>query len=315
MQKLDAEGRIDFDSATPNQFLHIDYVWTKGPGRMFGVLVCKRAHGSWEGADDGEGTSAFVVLKAFSGQMTNYWHVPGWVGPIATVINATPLYQDYRALTEAHSARLASLDAALQQHNDHNRHNRHNYQQPRQRRQERDQRNLRRRERQSPGGIRQGSQNTTRNSHRGTNSGVEPEAEAEAFLLRQRQLLRARRRALSLELLGRIQNSYSLRNFAGDCCAPKLIWAAVQEGLTPVGLVEFWYGSPPNTATSQGTTRARHDSGTEAAASTRVHGEMYGMCDKCEVILGSMLCGFTTSDVAPPPPPPSSSSSSSSSSS
>ncbi len=38
---LDEHGRIDYDvpAASANPLLSIDYVWTKGPGRMMGVLV------------------------------------------------------------------------------------------------------------------------------------------------------------------------------------------------------------------------------------------------------------------------------------
>ncbi|GIM08723.1 hypothetical protein Vretimale_12704 [Volvox reticuliferus] len=317
MERLDTEGRIDFDALTPDPVLHIDYVWTKGPGRMFGVMVCTKTDGDGEDVEGaGVVDNELTVLKAFSGQISNYWHVPGWVGPVATITNATPLYHNYRALTEAHSARLASLDLALQYH----RHAR------------------------GPQRQRQASRRAPK---------LHPGAEAlensgEAFLQRQRELLRARRRALSHELLGRIQDSYRICTFTGqklrlldvyakavhrqqrgqqyerkdeqrareaerplgsctgstgptagsewnkalafpagtgDCCAPKLLSACIQRGLTPLGMVEFWYGSPPNTATAQGR------SGSHPGLTTRVHGEMYGMCEKCECILGSMLCG------------------------
>ncbi len=72
----------------------------------------------------------------------------------------------------------------------------------------------------------------------------------------------------------------------GDCCAPKLLWEAARRGLQPLSLVEFWYGSPPNTATPQG-----RRNGAPAPGASRSHKCVYGMCDKCEAILGSMLCG------------------------
>lgn len=74
----------------------------------------------------------------------------------------------------------------------------------------------------------------------------------------------------------------------GDCCAPKLLWEAARRGLQPLSVVEFWYGSPPNTATPQG-----RRSGTPPPGASRSHKCVYGMCDKCEAILGSMLCGAT----------------------
>eukprot|EP00798_Chlamydomonas_sp_ICE-L_P032505 gene32505-5344_t len=43
-EALDRNERIDFDVpvelADPR--FHIDHVWTRGPGRMFGVAVCSR---------------------------------------------------------------------------------------------------------------------------------------------------------------------------------------------------------------------------------------------------------------------------------
>ncbi|GLI63625.1 hypothetical protein VaNZ11_006630 [Volvox africanus] len=176
IERLDTEGRIDFDSLTPDPLLHIDYVWTKGPGRMFGVMVCIKPDGHGDNVDGaGMVHNEPIVLKAFSGQMSNYWHVPGWVGPVATIVNTTTLYHNYRTLTEAYSARLASLNLALQYH-----HHVRGQQ----------------REQQAP---RRGSELSA----------------GEAFLKRQLELLRARRKALSHELLERIQDSYRLCNFAG----------------------------------------------------------------------------------------------------
>ncbi|KAG1664651.1 hypothetical protein FOA52_011788 [Chlamydomonas sp. UWO 241] len=73
----------------------------------------------------------------------------------------------------------------------------------------------------------------------------------------------------------------------GDCCAPKLLHAACSARLVPHSLLEFWYGSPPNTATRQG--RA------PGSASTRAHLAAYPACAKCETILGAMLCAEAAS--------------------
>jgi hypothetical protein len=40
VQRLDGAGRIDFDADAADPRFSTDYVWTKGPGRMFGVLEC-----------------------------------------------------------------------------------------------------------------------------------------------------------------------------------------------------------------------------------------------------------------------------------
>ncbi len=100
-----------------------------------------------------------------------------------------------------------------------------------------------------------------------------------------------RRRALSRDLMTRIQGLYRLTNFrgetrpmtevfqggiptgAGDCCAPKLLNHAALLGLTPLGISEFYWGR-------------------ENRSGTRKHGEFYAACaEKCQPILGFMLCG------------------------
>jgi hypothetical protein len=40
VQQLDATGRIDFDAEAADPRFSTEYVWTKGPGRMLGVMVC-----------------------------------------------------------------------------------------------------------------------------------------------------------------------------------------------------------------------------------------------------------------------------------
>ena len=100
-----------------------------------------------------------------------------------------------------------------------------------------------------------------------------------------------RRKALSQELMKQIHALYLLTNFrretrpltdvfqggiptgAGDCCAPKLLNYAAKNGLTPLGLSEFYWGR-------------------ENRSGTRKHGEFYPACaEKCQPILGFMLCG------------------------
>jgi hypothetical protein len=40
IMQLDATQRIDFDAEEADPRFSTDFVWSKGPGRMFGVLVC-----------------------------------------------------------------------------------------------------------------------------------------------------------------------------------------------------------------------------------------------------------------------------------
>ncbi len=68
---------------------------------------------------------------------------------------------------------------------------------------------------------------------------------------------------------------------AGECAAPKLLYYALVNDLTPIALGEFWYGR-----SSQG--EVRH------------HGDFYGACrSRCYPILSYMLQGLEVADVEP----------------
>jgi len=103
-----------------------------------------------------------------------------------------------------------------------------------------------------------------------------------------------KRKALSQDLMKQIHALYRLTNFrgetkpmtevfrggiptgAGDCCAPKLLNYAAKSGLKPLGLSEFYWGR-------------------ENRSGTRKHGEFYSACaEKCQPILGFLLCGIST---------------------
>lgn len=58
--------RLDYDSAgPPDPRFALEYLFTAGPGRMLGVLLAADTLGHQH------------VLKAFSGQITESWHIPG----------------------------------------------------------------------------------------------------------------------------------------------------------------------------------------------------------------------------------------------
>jgi hypothetical protein len=58
--------RLDFDSTQlPDPRFHLSYLFTAGPGRMLGVLLARDAAGGMH------------TLRAFSGQITECWHIPG----------------------------------------------------------------------------------------------------------------------------------------------------------------------------------------------------------------------------------------------
>ncbi len=68
---------------------------------------------------------------------------------------------------------------------------------------------------------------------------------------------------------------------AGECAAPKLLYYALTNNLTPIALGEFWYGS-----SSQG--EVRH------------HGHFYGACrSRCYPILTFMLQGIELAEIEP----------------
>lgn len=245
---MEQHGRLDFEAEIPDKRFELDEMWTRGPGRMLGVLVCR------------DGGGQVQVLRAFSGQMANSWHVPGWCGPVCTVTHEHPTYRESRRRVEVLSARIADARAAGD-----------------------------------------GPSVTT---------------------------LRQQRRAESHALLDTIQASYLTRSVAGDplcladvyeritersggsyrgqgrfpagtgdCCAPKLLHAAAARGWRPEALVEFWYGSAPRENTPAAAGRAARGGAAGGAggavAPSRVHGVVYGPCDRCQAILGTMLHGMT----------------------
>ncbi len=109
----------------------------------------------------------------------------------------------------------------------------------------------------------------------------------------EQKALISERKKLSRQLMKNIHALYEVTNFrgqtkglydifigqsgmptgTGDCCAPKLLNQAAKNGLTPLGLAEFYWGF-------------------ENKSQSKQHGHFYGSCeDKCQPILGFMLCG------------------------
>ena len=84
----------------------------------------------------------------------------------------------------------------------------------------------------------------------------------------------------------RIRNRYPLPpGGTGDCCAPKLLQYAYNNGLKPLCMAEFWWGPSPRTCDESGLIRQ--------------HGQFYPACrGKCKPILTWMLQGL---DVDPSP--------------
>ena len=84
----------------------------------------------------------------------------------------------------------------------------------------------------------------------------------------------------------RIRRKYPLPpGGTGDCCAPKLLQYAYQQGLKPLCMAEFWWGSPP------GVKRTGKDDTEQGLV--RHHGQFYPACrGKCKPVLTWMLQGL-----------------------
>lgn len=105
--------------------------------------------------------------------------------------------------------------------------------------------------------------------------------------------LKRQRRDLSRQLQAQMHHHYRLTNFAGDslpltqllsgagiptgtgdCCAPKLLHYAATQGLQPLALAEFWWGS-------------------SSRLSDKVQGNFYPACaDRCQPLMGFLLSGL-----------------------
>ena len=138
--------------------------------------------------------------------------------------------------------------------------------------------------------------------------------------------LEARRRGVSRDLWDQMCELYRFRNFRGDerglreavlpgtpitggmgeCCAPKLLQHAALNGLRPLSLAEFYWGSadalsedPEDPEAMDGTTQssvssrhARRDR-IRAEQGRRRSGSFYPSCAaRCQPLLGFMLCGL-----------------------
>ena len=120
---------------------------------------------------------------------------------------------------------------------------------------------------------------------------------------RQIEMIKIERGALSRALTEKIHAAYRFENALGevlplnevdtggprpptgmgDCCAPKLLQAAIRAGLEPLAMVEFWWGAP-------------------SAMHPRVEGTYYGSCsEKCYPILGFLLRGVDAARIGGAP--------------
>jgi len=242
MAKLEQNKRIDFHTPDPEPIFSTDCLWETRGGQMFGVLVCVDAEGNT------------VVLRAFSGQFNSRWQAEGWVPP---TFDLEGYYQILPKVTSSVQQMTGDIDCCKHKA---------------------DQCKLKFEEAMRSGG--RAAQKDYRKQMR------------EAF--KAFDLSKKKRRTYSQSMMFVFQDLYQLQNFkgdkqsilnvfyedrgipigSGDCCAPKLLHAAAQKGLTPLGLTEFYFGK-------------------ENKSSTKHHKEFYLSCkNKCQPILGYMLCGL-----------------------
>ena len=240
MTELEQSKRIDFHTPDPEPTFSTDCLWGKRGGQMFGVLECV----------DGDGN--IVVLRAFSGQFNTCWQAESWVPPTFDLDGYYHILPKIKSSVQQMTDDIRSCEQKANQYK------------------------LKFEEAMRSGG--RAAQKDCRRQMQ------------EAF--KTLDLSRKNRRTYSQSMMFVVQDLYQLRNFkgnqrsilkvfyedrgipigSGDCCAPKLLHNAAQNGLTPLGLTEFYFGK-------------------ENKSSTRFHKEFYPSCkNKCQPILGYMLC-------------------------
>ena len=242
MAELEQHKRIDFHTPNPEPIYSTDCLWGKRGGQMFGVLECVNAAGNT------------VVLRAFSGQFNTRWQAEDWVPPtfdldgyhrIMSIIKSSvhQMTDDIEACKRNADQCKLSFEEAM----------------------------------------RSGGRTALKDCRR---------LMREAF--KTLELAKKDRRTYSQSMMAVFMDLYQLHNFkgdrssilnvfnqdcgiptgSGDCCAPKLLHAAAKNGLTPLGMTEFYFGR-------------------QSKSSTKSHKEFYLSCkNKCQPILGYMLCGL-----------------------
>ena len=298
MSQLRRLRRLDFDSeeeATKSMSTH--GLYDPGPGHMFGVLVCA--------TQDDE----VVVLKAFSGQHHGLWNIPGWEGPVCTLINTTHKYRDaqaniiragqaYREQMKEEKKIMRKMEVETEHYRDRLRlidqRALQNRTSPLRKYAPEDDKQLQ--ETLNGQLLRLDMEKKELQTHFEVN--CQSMNDALGHVKECARQCKSIQRRLSKELHKEILDSYSFRNFrghtaslrgalcdpsarlpsgVGDCCAPKLLNAAAIRGLKPLGIAEFWWGT--STLTKSG--------------EIREEGCFYNACqERCHHILGYMLCGI-----------------------
>jgi tRNA pseudouridine32 synthase/23S rRNA pseudouridine746 synthase len=265
-------------------------------GKMYGILLVE--------LPDREQR----VLKAFSGLLNGRSVVEGWVPPIPgrdrvaleearTLAELEAIKQELITLkqlplTEQYETLSREFEQQLQQMSDRHRDGKHQRHRKRQilcetltgealtlALEQLDEESRRH-------GIKR------RQLKRQQNAVLQPiEQQIEAANARIREL-KQQRKSLSRQLQAQMQAAYNLTNFfgqslslqelmpggsmptgTGDCCAPKLLHYAATQGLKPLAMAEFWWGT---------------------SSLDKVQGEFYGACiQRCQPLMGFLLSGLS----------------------
>lgn len=272
-------------------------------GKMFGVLVVE--------APDGR----VGFLKAFSGQLQQAWDVEGWVPPVFDRVARAEVEPPGERLVKALTARVEAYRGAPERAELAEAKTRLDEAQAQARAAMKALHEVRRVERHRERDRLRAEGQDTKEALRALDKKSQADdaelqqakrawrAEREAIeeLLRRDarrlQALERLRRIVSQLVSWQIYDSYlfvngrgqqrSLRALfepqvpssgTGDCAAPKLITAALRQGLRPLGLAEFWWGAAP-------------------PGGGRVEGAFFPACkDKCGPLLPFLLEGL---EVAP----------------
>ncbi|MBE9201148.1 MULTISPECIES: RluA family pseudouridine synthase [unclassified Nodularia (in: cyanobacteria)] len=285
------------------QELATDAVYNR-EGKMYGVLLVELPTGERQ------------VLKAFSGLLNAYSVIAGWVPPIPgreevaveeahTLAELEAIKQELITLKELRERQQDEIlsyefEQQLQQMNNFHRNSK----------QERD--TKRRQYYQELTGEalttalaqleeKSRQQGIERRQLKAKQNAVlQPLQQLIAAADKQIQELKQRRKALSRQLQAQMHAAYSLMNFlgqsaslqqlmpagsiptgTGDCCAPKLLHYAANNGFKPLAMAEFWWGE-------------------SLESQDKVQGEFYGACvERCQPLMGFLLSGFKSPFPAP----------------
>ncbi|PZU99340.1 MAG: RNA pseudouridine synthase [Pseudanabaena sp.] len=259
-------------------------------GKMYGILLATTA------------TGERVTLKAFSGLLNGESEIEGWVPPIAgrenialaesiTLSKLATIKQKLIELSEI-PERLECLKRS-QEYEAQLQTLREEHQLAKQKRQiKRSQNDSDRSLQQELDRESQLEKMARRNLKRDRDQALLPLQQLIEEANVKMAELKKERRQLSRTLQAQMHETHVLTNFAGetrslkqliiegamptgmgDCCAPKLLNYAANNGLTPLALAEFWWGDP-------------------SPDGYKVQGEFYGACaERCQPIMGFLLSG------------------------